>query len=281
MDKLIINNIIYKANDEGLIESNNIKINSGVIGVVWDSFEFSDILLDILATKMPIEEGCISLNGHDYNRDVLNIRSRLTYIKSKGYLYESLTGREYLDIVYRLKIGRRINFDNNIYSYVGELGLCGVLDYKIKTYSDEMVKAIQILEHIITNGDILILEDGYNGINNSVINIIKDFKSIVFMPISLEECSEFEDDIMIINSSKISYLGSRERFINIHKNKGYRQFCSKQQYKYLEKNSKIISYINRGSDVEVIYISNMPLLDSSEHGKIEFKEAYLIHTNLE
>ena len=164
-----------------------------------------------------------SKSGYDINKDPQKAKSIMGYIPDAPFLYEKLTGQEFLNFILGIfqidpkKAVEKINYYLNLF----ELD-----DHRhdlIESYSHGMRQKIVMTSALIHDPKILIVDEPMVGLDPKSSRTVKDIfrkqrdegKTIFLSTHTLSVAEELCDRIGIINHGKIVALGTMEELRSI------------------------------------------------------------------
>ena len=168
------------------------------------------------------------LGGFDIQREPVETKALLGYIPDTPFLYEKLTGREFMRFVAGL-----YNMPESAPATKGEelLGLFGIQDVGdrlIEDYSHGMRQRLSFASCFLHDPKIVIVDEPWVGLDPKNIRFVKDFlKSrtrdgvTVFMSThSLAIIEEVADRIGIIHKGRLLHTGTLDAIKALSKNPG-------------------------------------------------------------
>jgi ABC-2 type transport system ATP-binding protein len=117
-------------------------------------------------------EGSVILNGLSYGKDDLRIKSMMGYIPDRPYLYEKLTGREYLEF-----IGAVFNVNgqqDDVDHYLSIFDLEDWSDELVESYSHGMKQRLAFAGALLHKPEILVVDEPMVGLDPKGIRLIKN-----------------------------------------------------------------------------------------------------------
>jgi len=119
-------------------------------------------------------EGSIYINGYDINKDNIKAKSFISYVPDVPYLYDKLTGWEYLNFIARIyKMA-----EDQIESKINDLmELFNLEKYKyilIENYSHGIKQRLVICSSLIHNPKIIIVDEPMVALDPIAIRLVKD-----------------------------------------------------------------------------------------------------------
>jgi len=162
------------------------------------------------------DDGTVRICGHDIVRDPVAAKARISYIPDQPYLYDKLTGREFLEFVgrmYGLDASRRAE---RIGRLTERLHLDEFLDDLCESYSHGMKQRVVIAASLLHEPRVLVVDEPMVGLDPKTARVVKDiFRELVrdgatvFMSThTLSVAEELADRIGIIDRGRLIALGT-------------------------------------------------------------------------
>jgi ABC-2 type transport system ATP-binding protein len=154
-------------------------------------------------------EGILEIKGLGYQQDALKIKQILGYIPDRPYVYDKLTGREYLEFV--ISIFSSNGFGETLQEHLKLFELDKWGDELIESYSHGMKQRLAFAAALIHRPEILVIDEPMVGLDPKGVRLIKDLlrelasKNVtVFVSThNLEMAEEICDNIGIIHESHL------------------------------------------------------------------------------
>ncbi len=173
--------------------------------------------ISMMAGVLKPTMGRIELNGIDLAEDPSEAKIRVGYIPDRPFIYEKLTGMEFLRFMgglYRLNNGRP--GDGRALELLELFGLTDWRDELIESYSHGMKQRLVMCSALLHRPEILIVDEPMVGLDPKAARIVKNLfreeavsGTTVFMSThSLEVAQEVCDEIAIIQDGRIIARGT-------------------------------------------------------------------------
>ncbi len=165
------------------------------------------------------DEGHILLKGRKMDRE---LKARIGYLPERPYLYEFLTGMEFLRLHWNLcHDGQAKNFIEKAHEALKKVDLFEARDKKLRQYSKGMLQRAGLAQAILNDPDLLILDEPMSGLDPDgrlmVKEILRDQQkkgvNIFFSSHLLQDMEELCQHLVVINFGKIIYDGSLQTFM--------------------------------------------------------------------
>jgi ABC-2 type transport system ATP-binding protein len=120
------------------------------------------------------DAGSILVDGHDVVRDGVAARGALAYVPDEPYLYERLTGREFLAFVGRVHGIAREALDERMAEVSARFALDGFLDQLADGYSHGMRQRVVLAAALLHRPRLLIVDEPLVGLDPKHIRVVLD-----------------------------------------------------------------------------------------------------------
>jgi len=150
------------------------------------------------------------------------IKTRIGYLPERPYLYEFLTGMEFLRLHWRLCYGNSFkDFAERAKEALRKVDLAHAKDLRLRTYSKGMLQRIGIAQAILTKPDLLILDEPMSGLDPDGRALVKDILfeeqkrgvTLFFSSHLLQDMEELCSHLVVINRGQILYSGELPQFM--------------------------------------------------------------------
>jgi ABC-2 type transport system ATP-binding protein len=147
--------------------------NSHVVAIMGENGAGKTTLLKLCTGILPFDSGEIKVDGYNIIRDSIKAREQIGYLPEMPYMYERLTGREFLFYIASL---RNLNYaEDRINEITKLIGIHDFLDYEIGSYSKGMKQKISVTSAIMHNPKNLLLDEPVYGLDPLTSRAIQDF----------------------------------------------------------------------------------------------------------
>lgn len=172
--------------------------------------------IKMVAGLLTPDAGTIHVCGHLMAGDGLLAKAQIAYVPDQPFLYEKLTGREFLHFVaemYRMSAAER---DESLSKLENQLDMSLFLDRLAGTYSHGMKQRVVLAAALLHHPRVLVIDEPMVGLDPRTVRTVKDlFVEItqsggsVFMSThTLEVAEVVADRIGIINRGELIAVGT-------------------------------------------------------------------------
>lgn len=213
MNKILeINKITKKYNNIPVVNSISFFAKPcEILGYLGPNGAGKTTTIKMLSGLLEPSSGKVLFNGLDIDQNIFEYKKRIGYIPEQAELYSHLSGKEYLQLVGRLRLIPEKILNKKIDYLMEQLGLSIDMYLPISNYSKGMRQKILIVASLLHNPDILLLDEPLSGLDISTMLIFKDIlsqfskqgKIIIYSSHILEVVEKLCDRVIIIDKGNI------------------------------------------------------------------------------
>ena len=217
-----------------VLENVSIQVKKGeLFGLLGPNGAGKTTLIKILCTLILPSSGTALVNGNDINRAGKAIRRSIGYVISEDRsFYWRLTGRQNLKFFAELNNFTKSEADQRIKELLELTGLRDDADKLFKNYSSGMKQRLAIARGLLTNPEILFLDEPTKSLDPIAAHDVKMFvrnrmvseekKTVVLATNNMQEAEELCDRIAIIHHRRVKVCETLEEIKRIsNKEKRY------------------------------------------------------------
>jgi len=208
-----------KYSEDYVLNGIDLEIDKGqIIGYIGPNGAGKTTTIRILLGMLNSFEGKVSVLGETVNEHNINYKMKIGYVPESGYIYENLTGMEYLEFigkVYKLNAQSILHRSTKI----AELfDIANAMHNRISSYSKGMKQKLLIISAIIHNPQIIFLDEPLNGLDANSVLILKEVltklaaagKTIFYSSHLMDVVEKISNRIILIDKGKIIADGTFE-----------------------------------------------------------------------
>jgi ABC-2 type transport system ATP-binding protein len=160
--------------------------------------------------------GHVRICGHDVVRETREANRLLGFVPDEPYLYDKLSGREFLDFVADMHGLDRQDAAARIQREVQNFQLASFLDDRTETYSHGMKQRLAFAAALLHDPAVLVVDEPMIGLDPRSVRLVKDLLRakaaqgmIVFLSThSLGIAEEIADRIGVLDRGRMKFLGT-------------------------------------------------------------------------
>lgn len=172
--------------------------------------------LKIIAGLLRPTSGVVRVAGYDMTRKALSAKKLISYVPDVPYVYEKLTGREFLYFTAELYDLNRDYYEPEVERLLGLFQMQDYGDMLMEGYSHGMRQKVVISSALLHEPRVIIIDEPMVGLDPRSVRLVKDILkertrrgTTVFMAThTLSLAEEIADRIGIINKGRLISLGT-------------------------------------------------------------------------
>ena len=216
---LQIKNLIKKFGSFTAVNSINLLINKGELyGFLGPNGAGKTTTIKMIAGLYSPTNGSVTIDGIDINKNPIKAKSIIGYIPDQPFLYDKLTGREFLYFSGGLYNLNKEFLHIKIEDLIKQLNIKDWIDKRTEEYSLGMRQRITFASAFLHSPKLILVDEPMVGLDPQSAVIIKKILkekakegAAIFMSThSLSVAEEICDKIAIIKEGQIIYDGKKE-----------------------------------------------------------------------
>jgi ABC-2 type transport system ATP-binding protein len=180
-------------------------------------------------------QGNVRLCGFDVTSEPDEAKRRLGYVPDVPYLYEKLSGREFLEFVAEMFGFRGAAIQNCIAQQIDEFRLHEFIDDLAESYSHGMRQRVALAAGLLHQPSVLVIDEPMIGLDPRTVRLVKDLLRAkakagmaIFMSTHLlSMAEEIADRVGIVDRGQLRFLGT---MAELQKQSGDSQLSLEQLY---------------------------------------------------
>lgn len=211
---LILKNLTKNFGTFTAVNNINLKIDKGeLFGFLGPNGAGKTTTIKMIVGLLSPSSGNIFLDGLDVWQNPIESKMKIGYIPDQPYLYDKLTGREFLYFCGGLYNIDKKNLKNKIDELIDILKIGSWIDKRTEEYSQGMRQRIVIASAFLHNPELIIVDEPMIGLDPQSAFIVKKFfieqvkngKTIFMSTHSLNVVEEICTKVGIINKGCIIF----------------------------------------------------------------------------
>ena len=210
------------------VDDISLKIDRGeIFGFLGPNGAGKTTTIKMLAGLLKPDEGSIHITGYSLATEPLECKKVTGYIPDRPYLYEKLTGREFLQFIANLYHLSKDGFAT-CHRYLELFDLVEWQDHLIESYSHGMRQKLIMTSVFMLSPPLIIVDEPMVGLDPKSAKIVKELfkqharngKTVFLSTHSLEIAEELCNRIAIILKGRLRSLGTIEQLRSESKMEG-------------------------------------------------------------
>jgi ABC-2 type transport system ATP-binding protein len=162
------------------------------------------------------DSGTIRVCGHDLLKDMRQALHCLGYVPDEPFLYDKLSGREFLDFAAQIRGLNRSVIDVNIAEEIKNLEMDDYIDDLVETYSHGMKQRLVFAAALLHRPPVVVIDEPMMGLDPRSMRMVKDLLrarvaagvTVLMSTHILAMAEEIADRIGIIDHGRLQYIGA-------------------------------------------------------------------------
>ena len=182
-----------------------------ILGYLGPNGSGKSTTVNIITALLEPTRGQVLFEGRSIQSQLIEYKRRLGYVPEQPHLYPHLTGREYLQLVGRLRGLPKRTLDKKIDDLLQLFALGAARHSPIASYSKGMRQKVLISSALLHNPDILVFDEPLSGLDvtsalmfrNLVKSLARDGKMILYSSHVLEVVEKLCTHVMILRKGRV------------------------------------------------------------------------------
>jgi len=128
----------------------------------------------MLAGLIEPSSGRVEFDDRDVGDDLIAFRRRLGYIPEEPFLYPFLSGREYLELIGRLRELPDALMQDKITRFLDLFGILGAADQSIASYSKGMRQKVLISAALLHDPELIFFDEPESGLDVTTVLVLRN-----------------------------------------------------------------------------------------------------------
>ena len=190
----------------------NLRVAAGeILGFLGPNGAGKSTTVKILTGMIKPDRGRAEVAGFDVVAEPLEVKQRIGYVPESAALYESLSAREYLELIASLHHLPKESTAHRIEEMLDRFDLSQAIDQRLSEFSKGMKQKVLIAAALMHRPEVLFLDEPLTGLDANAALVVKELirglaaqgRTIFFCSHVLEVVERVCTRIVIINQGKI------------------------------------------------------------------------------
>src|SRR5580765_3849106 len=209
---LEVRSLIKRYNRIPAVDGVSFTIRPGeILGYVGPNGAGKSTTVKVLTGLIEPTAGEILFGGRDVRADWVGFQRRMGYVPEEPHLYPHLTGREYLQLVGRLRGLPRRTLDARMDEMLRQFSLWGDRYSPLSSYSKGMRQKILLSAALIHDPELLILDEPFSGLDVNAAMVLRSLlralaerrKIVLYSSHVLEVVQKVASAVLILRKGKV------------------------------------------------------------------------------
>ncbi|MCK4250254.1 ABC transporter ATP-binding protein [candidate division WOR-3 bacterium] len=224
MKTLVIKNLKKKFSDVWAVKNLNLELNPGEIFVLLGpNGAGKTTTLKLIAGLLHLTDGEIYIKEIDIKKEPIKAKSLIGYIPDEPFIYNKLTGREFINFIAGIYKIKRENYEKKMEDLFKKFEIGDWIDEFSESYSHGMKQKVIMCQLFLHNPDLILIDEPLVGLDPKSSKTVRECffdlknkgKTLFICTHTLSFAKEIASRIGIINAGELKFIGSLEELSRI------------------------------------------------------------------
>ncbi len=219
-NRLVIKGLKKKFNNVWALKDLNLELAAGEIFVLLGpNGAGKTTTLKLIAGLLHPDAGEIFIEGLDIKKETLKAKSLIGYIPDEPFIYNKLTGREFINFVAGIYNVEKENYERKIDELLTKFEIGDWIDELSETYSHGMKQKIIMCQLLLHDPELILIDEPFVGLDPKSSKVVREIffdlkkkgKTLFICTHTLSFAQEIATKIGIINLGELRFVGDFEQ----------------------------------------------------------------------
>lgn len=210
-------NVVFSYDHSQVLHDISFRLGQGeVVGLLGPNGAGKSTTIKIIAGIHAPGGGTVSVCGLPLPERAIDVKQKIGYVPEAAYLFESLTGQEFLELMGRLHEVPEDVLQTRIKDMLAAFELTSDRDGRLDTYSKGMRQKILISAALLHNPSLVLLDEPLSGLDVNAAIMIKDLiaalaaegRTIIYSSHVLDVVEKICDRVLVIHKGRLIAEGT-------------------------------------------------------------------------
>ncbi|MEO0096274.1 MAG: ABC transporter ATP-binding protein [candidate division WOR-3 bacterium] len=224
MESLIIKNLSKNFDGVWAVKNLSLQLNKGEIFVLLGpNGAGKTTTLKLIAGLLHPDSGEITLNGIDLKKEPIKYKSLLGYVPDEPFIYNKLTGREFINFVTGLFGINKEEYEKRLSFLIEKFEIGNWIDEPAEKYSHGMKQKIIMCQLLIHEPELILIDEPLVGLDPKMSKIVRETfvelahngRTLLVSTHTLSFAQQIANRIGIINKGELKFVGTPEELAKV------------------------------------------------------------------
>jgi len=224
MHRLVIKGLKKRFNNVWAVKNLDLELKAGEIFVLLGpNGAGKTTTLKLIAGLLHPDAGEVFINGIDIRKEPIKAKSFIGYIPDEPFIYNKLTGREFINFVAGIFNIKRADYEKGLAELFKKFDVGDWIDELSEGYSHGMKQKVIMCQLFLHNPDLILIDEPLVGLDPKSSKTVRETflelkeagKTLFVCTHTLSFAKEIASKIGIINFGELKFVGSLEELSNI------------------------------------------------------------------
>ncbi|MEO0135909.1 MAG: ABC transporter ATP-binding protein [candidate division WOR-3 bacterium] len=179
--------------------------------------------LKLIAGLLHPDSGEIKLNGIELKKEPVKYKSLIGYVPDEPFIYDKLTGREFINLVAGLFGVSKIEYEKRMATLIKKFEIGPWIDELAETYSHGMKQKIIMCQLLIHDPLLILIDEPLVGLDPKMSKVVRETfmelaqqgKTLMVSTHTLYFAQQIAHRLGIINKGELKFVGTPEELAQL------------------------------------------------------------------
>lgn len=261
--ELKIENLYKSYRNKDALKNINIKMKSGIYGLLGENGAGKSTLMRILTTVDFQTKGKVTFDSQDIVELDEKYRDILGYMPQDYNVFSSFTAKDFLEYMGTLKGIPKKELDKKIPEVLKFVNLEDSSNKKVKSFSGGMKRRVGIAQAILNNPKILIFDEPTAGLDpkerirfSNIISAMSKDKIVILSTHILSDIEAIANDLIIINKGEVVEADNINNLVKKVRGRVWEALVDQELFNKISKERKVIHRKQEIQNIRVRYVGD-------------------------
>lgn len=224
MNRLILKNLKKRFNNTWALKGLNLELGKSEIFVLLGpNGAGKTTTLKLIAGLLHPTDGEIYIEGIDLGKNPVRAKSYIGYVPDEPFMYDKLTGREFIHFVSSIYNVPRVNYETRLPELLKTFGIGMWIDELSEGYSHGMKQRVIMCQLLLHNPDLILIDEPLVGLDPKTGKTVREVflklreqgKTLFISTHTLSFAKDVASKIGIISTGELKFIGNLDELAEI------------------------------------------------------------------
>jgi ABC-2 type transport system ATP-binding protein len=224
MKRLIIKNLKKRFNNTWALKGLNLELTEGEIFVLLGpNGAGKTTTLKLIAGLLHPTEGEIHIADVNLRKNPVVAKSHLGYIPDEPFIYNKLTGREFINFIAGIRKVERADYEKRLPALLKTFDIGPWIDEMSESYSHGMKQRVIMCQLLLHDPDLILIDEPLVGLDPKTSKTVRELflklkkqgKTLFISTHTLSFAKEVASKIGIISNGDLRFIGNLDELAEI------------------------------------------------------------------
>ncbi|KPL13817.1 hypothetical protein AMJ74_04540 [candidate division WOR_3 bacterium SM1_77] len=224
MKRLVIRKLKKKFSNTWALKGLDLELTEGEIFVLLGpNGAGKTTTLKLIAGLLHPTDGEIRIEGIDLRKNPIAAKSHLGYISDEPFIYNKLTGREFINFIAAIHKVSRVDYEKRLAGLLRTFDIGPWIDEMSEGYSHGMKQRVIMCQLLLHDPDLILIDEPLVGLDPKTSKTVRELflrlkeqgKTLFISTHTLSFAQDVASKIGIINTGELKFIGNIDELSRI------------------------------------------------------------------